>query len=53
METMETRAVDHSTIKIKISVEHRVPFWTLAPIAIMLVLANWPNLFDLLRWLTQ
>lgn len=48
----ETR--DHSAIEIKISVEHRVPLWTLAPIAIILILANVPSWGDLLlSWLTR
>jgi len=47
------RTADHSTIEIKVSVEHRVPPWTLALIGIILVLANLPNWGDLLLWLIQ
>jgi hypothetical protein len=50
---MEGEAADHSTVEIKVSVEHRVPFGTLASIAIILVLANWPSWDDLLSWLIQ
>jgi len=47
------RKVEHSTIEIKVSVEHRVPFGTLVLIVIILILANWPDWGDLLSWLVQ